>query len=113
MPTGDHRVPIGQARRVREGDAATVVATSYMTIEGLHAVDHLAAQGIEVYSRGTSGKLTGIIADNRKWRFRTLSAPLEAAIRREEELSLMEQNALQRESERDRGRERTRQPRRD
>ena len=31
---------------VRSGDAVTIVAMSYMTVEALHAVDHLAAQGI-------------------------------------------------------------------
>jgi pyruvate dehydrogenase E1 component beta subunit len=46
VPAGDHRVPIGRARRVREGDAVTIVAMSYTTIEAIHAADHLAAQGI-------------------------------------------------------------------
>jgi pyruvate/2-oxoglutarate/acetoin dehydrogenase E1 component len=46
VPAGDHRVPIGRAARIREGSDATVVATSYMTIEAVHAVDHLAAQGV-------------------------------------------------------------------
>jgi len=43
---GDCRVPIGQARVVRRGTELTVVAMSYMTVEALHAVDHLDAQGI-------------------------------------------------------------------
>lgn len=46
VPEGDHRVPIGSAHRVREGSDVTIVATSYMTIEALHAVDHLAEQGV-------------------------------------------------------------------
>ena len=46
VPAGDYRVPIGKANRVREGSDLTVVATSYMTIEAIHAVDHLAGQGI-------------------------------------------------------------------
>jgi pyruvate/2-oxoglutarate/acetoin dehydrogenase E1 component len=46
VPEGDVRVPLGQARVLRQGGDVTVVAMSYMTIEGLHAVDHLAAQGI-------------------------------------------------------------------
>ena len=46
VPEGDFRVPIGRARRVREGHDVTVVAMSYMTVEALHAADHLAAQGI-------------------------------------------------------------------
>lgn len=39
-------VSLGKARRLRAGDDVTVVAMSYMTIEALHAVDHLAAQGV-------------------------------------------------------------------
>lgn len=46
VPEGDVRVPLGKARVLRAGADITVVAMSYMTIEGLHAVDHLAAQGI-------------------------------------------------------------------
>jgi pyruvate dehydrogenase E1 component beta subunit len=46
VPVGDYRVPIGKANRVREGTDVTVVATSYMTIEAVHAVDHLALQGL-------------------------------------------------------------------
>lgn len=42
----DYRVPIGKARTLRQGDDITIVAMSYMTIEALHAIDHLAAQGI-------------------------------------------------------------------
>src|SRR6185503_15844017 len=46
VPEGDARVPLGEARIARHGDELTIVAMSYMTIEGLHAVDHLASQGI-------------------------------------------------------------------
>jgi pyruvate dehydrogenase E1 component beta subunit len=46
VPAGDYRVPIGQARRLREGTDVTIVAMSYMTIEAVHAVDHLAQHGI-------------------------------------------------------------------
>ncbi len=46
VPDGDCRIPIGKARYLREGDDLTVVAMSYMTIEALHAVDHLKAQGV-------------------------------------------------------------------
>jgi pyruvate dehydrogenase E1 component beta subunit len=46
VPDGDHRVPLGTARRLRSGGDLTVVAMSYMTVEALHAVDHLAAQGV-------------------------------------------------------------------
>jgi pyruvate dehydrogenase E1 component beta subunit len=46
VPEGDCRVPIGKARTLRQGGDITIVAMSYMTIEALHAVDHLAAQGV-------------------------------------------------------------------
>jgi len=46
VPDGDYRVPIGEARLLRNGDAVTVVAMSYMTIEALRAVDYLAERGI-------------------------------------------------------------------
>ncbi len=46
VPVGDYRIPIGKARRVREGGDITVVSMSYMTIEAIHAVDFLAARGI-------------------------------------------------------------------
>ena len=46
VPDGDFRVPIGKARVLRQGGDITIVAMSYMTIEALHAVDHLAAQRI-------------------------------------------------------------------
>ena len=46
VPDGDFRIPLGKAQFLRTGIDVTVVATSYMTIEALHAVDHLSAQGI-------------------------------------------------------------------
>jgi len=46
VPGGDYRVPLGEARRMREGDAVTIVAMSYMTVEAMHAADHLATHGI-------------------------------------------------------------------
>jgi len=46
VPDGDFRIPIGNARFLREGDDLTVVAMSYMTIEAVHAVDHLRELGI-------------------------------------------------------------------
>ena len=46
VPDGDYRVPLGEAHLVRQGKDITVVAMSYMTIEALHAVDHLAEQGV-------------------------------------------------------------------
>jgi pyruvate/2-oxoglutarate/acetoin dehydrogenase E1 component len=46
VPDGDCRIPLGKASLLRTGVDVTVVAMSYMTIEALHAVDHLSAQGI-------------------------------------------------------------------
>ena len=46
VPAGDYRVTIGSARVLRSGGDATVVAMSLMSVEALHAVDHLARQGI-------------------------------------------------------------------
>jgi pyruvate dehydrogenase E1 component beta subunit len=46
VPDGDCRIPIGKARRLREGSDVTVVAMSYMTIEAIHAIDHLTTQGV-------------------------------------------------------------------
>ncbi|MBS0546261.1 MAG: alpha-ketoacid dehydrogenase subunit beta [Proteobacteria bacterium] len=46
VPPGDHRIPIGSARTLRSGGDATVVAMSLMSIEALHAADHLALQGV-------------------------------------------------------------------
>ena len=39
-------VPLGKANRLSEGDAVTIVSVSYMTIEALHAVEVLKAQGV-------------------------------------------------------------------
>ena len=46
VPEGDCRVPIGKAQLIRKGGDITIVAMSYMTIEALHAVEHLLAQGV-------------------------------------------------------------------
>jgi pyruvate dehydrogenase E1 component beta subunit len=46
VPDGDCRIPIGKARRLREGSDVTVVAMSYITIEAIHAIDHLTKQGV-------------------------------------------------------------------
>lgn len=46
VPEGDYRVPIGKARRVAEGDDLTIVSMSYMTVEALHAVEHLVSAGV-------------------------------------------------------------------
>ena len=46
VPEGDHRAAIGEAMVVNEGTDLTIVSLSYMTIEALHAIDHLINYGI-------------------------------------------------------------------
>ena len=46
VPDGDHRVPIGEAKVLKPGSDITLVSMSYMTIEALHAVELLKAEGI-------------------------------------------------------------------
>ena len=46
VPEGDFRVPIGKARLLAEGDDLTIVSMSYMTIEALHALDHMRSRGV-------------------------------------------------------------------
>jgi pyruvate dehydrogenase E1 component beta subunit len=46
VPEGDCRIPLGKSELLRKGEDITVVAMSYMTIEALHAVDHLTEKRI-------------------------------------------------------------------
>lgn len=46
VPEGDVRVPIGKAATVREGDALTIVAMSYLVAEAHHACRALAQAGV-------------------------------------------------------------------
>ncbi len=46
VPRGDVRVPIGEARHVRNGSDVTILCHSYGTVEVLHAVEVLDAEGI-------------------------------------------------------------------
>lgn len=46
VPEGDFRVPLGQAGHSVEGDDITVVANSFMTVEAIHAAQHVAQQGV-------------------------------------------------------------------
>ena len=41
FPKKDYRVPIGQAKVLKNGVDVTLVANSYMTIEAIHASNHL------------------------------------------------------------------------
>jgi pyruvate/2-oxoglutarate/acetoin dehydrogenase E1 component len=46
VPAGDYRLPLGKAEQMRSGNDLTIVSLSYMTVEALHVLDHLAAQGV-------------------------------------------------------------------
>jgi acetoin:2,6-dichlorophenolindophenol oxidoreductase subunit beta len=47
VPEAYEPTPIGKARCVREGDQITIVGTSFMVQEALHAADELAKHGVE------------------------------------------------------------------
>ena len=47
VPESDEPTPIGKATVVREGKDLTVVATSFMAYEALHAAEQLAKEGID------------------------------------------------------------------
>ena len=46
VPEGIYRVPLGQAKVVREGTDLTIAALSYMTLESVRAAEMLAKEGI-------------------------------------------------------------------
>ncbi len=46
VPDGDFRIPLGKAKKLRNGNDISIVSMSYMTIEALHAVEILEKQGI-------------------------------------------------------------------
>lgn len=47
VPEGpDFRLPLGQSTRKREGDDLTIVSISYMTVEAIHAIEHLKSFGV-------------------------------------------------------------------
>lgn len=46
VPSGDYRMKIGSARTMRSGNDVTIVAMSLLSVEALHAVEYLAANGI-------------------------------------------------------------------
>lgn len=48
VPTEFYREPLGQAKVVRQGKDATIVAVSYMALEAFRAAEHLAGQGVDV-----------------------------------------------------------------
>jgi len=47
VPSGDVRVPIGQAKVVRSGVDLTIVSASFLTVEALQAAKALAEEGVE------------------------------------------------------------------
>jgi pyruvate dehydrogenase E1 component beta subunit len=47
VPETDESVPIGKGRLVVEGKDITIVATSFMAYEALHAVEELAKEGVK------------------------------------------------------------------
>ena len=48
VPSGYHRVPIDGPRRLSKGHEATVVSTSYMTLEAIRAARALSEEGCDV-----------------------------------------------------------------
>jgi pyruvate dehydrogenase E1 component beta subunit len=46
VPDGEHVVPLGQARRARDGDDVLIIAWSFMVELACRAADELAAEGI-------------------------------------------------------------------
>ncbi|MEK7406070.1 MAG: transketolase C-terminal domain-containing protein [Acidobacteriota bacterium] len=48
MPDGEHLVPFGEARLVREGSDVTIVAISRMVLRAIEAAEHLADEGISL-----------------------------------------------------------------
>lgn len=48
VPEGYYTEPLDGPRRIRDGDAVTIAATSYMALEAMRAADALAAAGVRV-----------------------------------------------------------------
>ena len=48
VPAEEYEIPIGKGSIVRKGKDVTVVATSWMNVEALHAAEILARNGVEV-----------------------------------------------------------------
>jgi len=46
FPEGDYRIPIGKAKIIKPGNDITIVSNSYMTVEAIHAANHLSKQNI-------------------------------------------------------------------
>ena len=47
VPEEDYRIPLGQARLVREGNDITIIALSYMLVEAIRAVNFLAFHDVD------------------------------------------------------------------
>tara|TARA_A100001388_G_scaffold125628_1_gene92918 strand:+ start:15272 stop:16327 length:1056 start_codon:yes stop_codon:yes gene_type:complete len=48
VPEGDYRIPLGKAKKIKEGNDFTIVSMSYLTAEALIAAKYLKQFGIEV-----------------------------------------------------------------
>ena len=48
VPEGDFSIPLGKGKILREGKDITIVATSWMNIEAMHAAKILARHGVDV-----------------------------------------------------------------
>ena len=46
VPEDDFRIPIGKAQKLSKGDDLTIVSSSYMTVEALHAIEKLKSENI-------------------------------------------------------------------
>jgi acetoin:2,6-dichlorophenolindophenol oxidoreductase subunit beta len=46
VPKGDFRLPLGKSHLLKSGSDLTIVSLSYMTVEALHALEHLEKSGI-------------------------------------------------------------------
>ena len=46
VPEQLYRVPFGKARVLSTGEHVTIVSTSYLTVEAMHAVEHMRAQNV-------------------------------------------------------------------
>ena len=46
VPVGDYRVPLCESKIIKKGSDITIVSMSYMTIEAVHAIEHIINQDI-------------------------------------------------------------------
>ena len=46
VPEDDYRIEIGQSKLIKEGNDCTIVSMSYMTVEAIHALEHLSTYNV-------------------------------------------------------------------